>query len=402
MRTTSLLTGIALLLFGTAASANSEDCHHLIADGGDGVGVVAGKVCVATVVTGLEVTFTASDNWCMTQTHLDVESHPDDFPTTRNGNPIPGRFAYQQTYDSCVTIASYTVPFTTLPVPVYIAAHAVLWDQLSGETLKVVSSNTTPITAVNGNGVTQTAVLANEPINYPNCSDYKSDNAIKSVWDNGIGTDNFTFFNAAGADWIWDAAHPLNPRKGDVVTFEPTFNVPGLVTSSSLRIAADNAFTVDLNGAFVGKSVTLGPDFPATLRETPQGLATPPQVRPWGVASQGWDKVEIFVLPVVSGLNTLKITAANEYMCNASASNCATGADRYFGWNSTTKTFTAQIFNDPMPGDGPGVSPCFNPGGVIFAASIDYYARSETGWGSGTAFPGSNWAMYFQYPAATQ
>jgi hypothetical protein len=359
-------------------------------------GVVAGQVCVATVDTDLTVTFTAT-NWCMTQTHLDVVSDPKDFPTTRNGNPIPGQFEYQETYESCVAIASYTVPYADLPV--FIAAHAVLWDEASGETLEVVSSESTPITAVNGVVAPQNAVLANEPFNYPNCASYTSSNASKSVWDNGIGTANFSFFSAAGADWIWNAPHPLNPRAGDVVTFQPTFIVPpGLVTSSSLRIAADNAFTVDLNGAFVGKSVTLGPDFPATLRETPQGLATPPQVRPWGVASQGWDKVETFVLPVVSGSNTLKITAANEYMCNASASNCATGADRYFGWNSTTKTFTTAINNDPMPGDGPGISPCYNPGGVIFAASIDYYARSETGWGSGTAFPGSNWATYFVYP----
>jgi hypothetical protein len=397
MRTTTLLTGIALLLFGTAASANSQECVNLIADGGGGGGVVAGQVCVATVDTDLTVTFTAT-NWCMTQTHLDVVSDPKDFPTTRNGNPIPGQFEYQETYESCVAIASYTVPYADLPV--FIAAHAVLWDEASGETLEVVSSNTTPITAVNGDPATvgQTAVLANEPFNYPDCSKYVPDNTFKSVWDNGIGNENFTFFNAAGADWIWDAAHPLNPRGGDYVTFQPTFDVPGLVTSSSLRIAADNAFTVDLNGAFVGKSVTLGPDFPVTLRETPPGTLTP-QERPWGVASQGWDKVETFPLPVVSGSNTLKITAANEYMCGSTDTNiCGDGRDRYFGWNSTTKTFTTQIFNDPTPGNGPGVDPCFNPGAVIFAASIDYYARSETGWGSGTAFPGSNWATYFVYP----
>ena len=395
MRTTSLLTGIALLLFGTAASANSHDCHDLIADGGDGVGVVAGEVCVVSVGTDLTVTFTATD-WCMTQTHLDVVSNPEYFPTTRNGNPIPGQFEYQETYESCVTSASYTVPYGGLPV--FIAAHAVLWDEASGETLEVVSSNTTPITAVNGGGVDQTAVLAYEPFNYPACASYTSSNASKSVWDNGIGTANFTFFNAAGADWIWDAAHPLHPRGGDYVTFQPTFDVPpGLVTSSSLRIAADNAFTVDLNGAFVGKSVTLGPDFPLTLRETPPGT-TMPQMRPWGVASQGWDKVEEFVLPVVSGSNTLEITAANEYMCGSTDPTiCSDGRDRYFGWNSTTKTFNTSIFNDPTPGDGPGVQPCFNPGAVIFAASIDYYARSETGWGSGTGFPGNNWGMYFEY-----
>lgn len=397
MRTTTLLTGIALLLFGTAASADSHDCHDLIAGGGGGGGDVAGEVCVASDDSNLTVTF-ETFGWCMTETHLDVVSHPDDFPTTRNGNPIPGQFEYKETYESCVESASYTVPYDA-DYPVFIAAHAVLWDEASGETLEVVSSDSTPITAVNGDLVVapQNAVLANEPFNYPDCSKYTPVNTFKSVWDNGIGTANFTFFNAAGADWIWDAAHPLNPRGGDYVTFQPTFDVPGLVTNSSLRIAADNAFTVDLNGAFVGKSVTLGPDFPLTLRETPQGTLTPQQ-RPWGVASQGWNKVETFVLPVVSGSNTLEITAANEYMCGITDTlSCADGPDRYFGWNNTTMTFTTQIFNDPTPGNGPGVHPCFNPGAVIFAASIDYYARSETGWGSGTGFPGSNWAMYFEY-----
>lgn len=393
MRTASSLMGIALLFFATAASSNNSQCVDLIADGGDGGGVVAGQVCAATDGANLTVTFTTS-GWCMTQTHLDVESDPANFPT-KNGNPIPGQFEYAETYGSCVSFAEYTVPYIN---PAYIAAHAVLWDESSGETLEVVSGNTTPITAVNGGTVSQTAVLAKEPFNYPNCANYTEADTAKSVWDNGIGNAYFTLFNAAGADWIWDAAHPLNPRAGDYITFEPTFTVPGLVTSATLAIAADNAFTVDLNGAFVGKSVTLGPDFPTTLRETPQGTSTP-QISPWGVASQGWDKAETFVLPVVSGDNTLKITATNEYMCNAYGLNCASGPDRYYGWNSTTKTFTSTIYNDPMPGDGPGVQPCYNPGAVIFAASIDYYARKETGWGAGFAFAGKTWATYFRYPA---
>lgn len=38
-----------------------------------------------------------------------------------------------------------------------------------------------------------------------------------------------------------------------------------------------------------------------------------------------------------------------------------------------------------------------NPTGLIYKATASWYAHSESAWAGGTAFPGKNWATYFQY-----
>ena len=369
-------------VLGLGVSAEAAD-YPLYA----GQDILVGTVSVTN--DGPDVTVKlATTGWCMTEAHVQIgEPIPQ-----KNGNPIPGKFEFKDEFP-CVYEVQYT---DTVSGPsVQIAAHAVVWNEASSATVNVVSHVGTPIINVNGLDVGQEAVAAKEPVNYPNCASYTED-TDNSVWDSNIGSTFFNAFQAVGADWIWDSPHPIHPRTGDIVTFEETFSVPGLPVSADLLITADNAFKVELNGSFVGQSVSLGPGFPDTLREQ---MIAAPQDDDWGVASQGWQRVEVFGLGIGMGENTLTITAANEYMCNGYSENCASGADRYYGWNNTTKTYTSQIFNDPLPGDGMGVQPCVNPGALIFAAMVDYYAQEETAWGADGSceFDGRNWATCIEY-----
>jgi hypothetical protein len=398
--TLSLLTALAMvvgLLAGTGggAVAHTEGeplVQDLIADGGDASSAVdVGDVLVWNGAGNLYVKYVIDDpDWCITQTHLDVATLLSLIPQ-KNGNPIPGHFDYADMHD-CVTEYTYTVPLNgwTVDTALFIAAHAVVWDKTSETSTTVFSSTNTDITEVNGTPVTAKAVSANEPFSYPTCAAYTPDDTNKSVWDNGIGSAFNTFAAAPAADWIWNVLNPEHPILGDWVKFQETFSVPGLPVGGTLYITADNGYKAMLNGTDVG-SAQLGPGFPGTLRETVS--TPPPQQGDWGVASQGWQSVEAYSLSgLVSGENSLMITATNEYMWNDGGYS---GPDYYYGnWNPPGGSVNA----DPSPGTGIGGDGiCRNPGGLIFKATMDYYARSETAWGAGSNFSGRNWATYISY-----
>lgn len=90
---------LALLLsFAPPADAQcvaSEDssgtqCFTLYA----GQSIDAGTVCVTVNGDTLDVTYNTTNGWTINETHLWVGSDTSDMPTTRKGNPIPGRFPY--------------------------------------------------------------------------------------------------------------------------------------------------------------------------------------------------------------------------------------------------------------------------------------------------------------------
>lgn len=87
-----------------------------------------GDVLVTHDSGNLYVQFTITElGWGITETHLEVGPTVADIPQTRNGNPIPGQFSFQDNFDFERTVL-YTIPLTALP-PVenlVIAAHAVV------------------------------------------------------------------------------------------------------------------------------------------------------------------------------------------------------------------------------------------------------------------------------------
>ena len=363
----------------------------------------AGTVCVTqTSKTTITVTFTTTTPWVMTSVHLAVATTPATIPQA-NGNPIPGKFPYSYTTTGTFTTHTFTVSGLTAGEQYYVAAHAVVWNQTSEQTVTAVSSTTTQITAATDGGYTiptgfgltsGDAVPAAQPTSYPSCT-FTTALGARSVWNTGIGSTWSDAFTAAGANWIWNTKGTMIPDgreiTGQVVTFTQSLDVPGLpVGPATLSITADNAYRAYLNGTELGQA-RVGPGFPTTLMEAPTGT---PQTGTWGVASQGWQQVGTYHFTPVMGQNTLKVQAANEYMSGGTTYNGTSfKADHYYGW--TGSGYNTTVIRDPTPNVTGNYCP--NPGGVIFMATASYYAQSETAWGAGTGFPGKNWATYFTF-----
>jgi hypothetical protein len=57
---------------------------------------------------------------------------PSTFPTTKKGNPQPGKFPYKTTYTGCVQSSSYTIPLASIPAApgntLFVAAHVDLFS----------------------------------------------------------------------------------------------------------------------------------------------------------------------------------------------------------------------------------------------------------------------------------
>ena len=76
-----------------------------------------------------------NQDFCLLETHLDVQGDPSLFPQTKKGNPKPGHFAFGEEDLDCVY--SWSTGIVDLPEsftpgnPIYIAAHAVVLEYVS-------------------------------------------------------------------------------------------------------------------------------------------------------------------------------------------------------------------------------------------------------------------------------
>jgi len=127
-----------------------------------------------------------------------------------------------------------------------------------------------------------------------------------SFWDTSLTGHSFS----SSADWVWESYRVQHPVSGDVVNFRQQFTVPGTPGDGDLWITVDNGYEVYLNGTFVGTAQVhnaYGTDWQDSLL-----------YEAW-VNGHGWESVEHFDVSalLVSGVNTLIIETANEYMSPA-------------------------------------------------------------------------------------
>ena len=135
---------VVLMMTGTASALTVD----LIADGGDEY-LIVGDVDVSIVGDDLVVTFTTTNDWEITATHLGVRTIDyDGINMKPKGNVSPGKFTAGAgktgvEFASSVPTYTYTIPlgplFTIPPTPgvpfaVDVAAHADvrLWENLDG------------------------------------------------------------------------------------------------------------------------------------------------------------------------------------------------------------------------------------------------------------------------------
>ena len=127
----TLAIAVALVLVGAAAPATAQVCGTpqmvtLFA----GQTVDAGSMIVENDANNLYVTFSTTDPWLLSETHLHVADSLAGIPTNKKGNPQIGNFDYQRSYDPLGTEDTYVIPKVNLSLDendaIVIAAHAVV------------------------------------------------------------------------------------------------------------------------------------------------------------------------------------------------------------------------------------------------------------------------------------
>lgn len=125
------LAGVGLSA-GAAAAEEAEGGTEITLYAAQDVDV--GVVRVSEGTEGLEVTYETAEGWELTETHLHVGDEFEDIPTTRPGNPIPGRFEHSGKPESgSATSVTYEVDLAGKDLPVYVGAHAVVEHEEQGE-----------------------------------------------------------------------------------------------------------------------------------------------------------------------------------------------------------------------------------------------------------------------------
>lgn len=90
-----------------------------------GQNAVSGSVSVGNDEENLYVTYSTVGDWSITEVQLYVGTAAG-LPVNKGGNPSIGQFPYKVTYTSDVTAYTFSIPLSTLPSCVTIAAHAVV------------------------------------------------------------------------------------------------------------------------------------------------------------------------------------------------------------------------------------------------------------------------------------
>jgi len=125
---------IALMTMSVGGVLAEDDCQKtvtLYAGQHIDVGIVnLSEMCVDNQPT-LKITYEVDDPWRIAETHLDVANDPDGLPQ-KNGNPIPGQFAYKDEWESYREQVTYEVPLESCN-EVFIAAHAVVVNHSSDD-----------------------------------------------------------------------------------------------------------------------------------------------------------------------------------------------------------------------------------------------------------------------------
>ena len=157
-------------------------------------------------------------------------------------------------------------------------------------TMTMVSDNTTKVIWVRGSS--------------DNSSRDASDAWVHDAWS-GV---SYSFPD--GTTWIWESYRTEHPEAGDTVRFEKTFNIPGFPVSGTLYITCDNGYEVYVNdnGSPAGDAGAMS----AQLGSGWQGSNLTEDY----VNTYGWQSVESWNITdfIHSGVNTINIATANEYM----------------------------------------------------------------------------------------
>lgn len=315
----------------------------MIAGGGNGIGTDVGDIVMWNDATNLYVKYVTSGNWTICGTHLSVKRYSTQVPQA-NGNPIPGQFQYKNSFNPCVTEKVYTIPVPSWSTFV-IAAHA---DVRRGGTCSIQDVTAAlPATA----DVCVTTPVAGGSAYFPQVTITNGGilNGLYGGWC--VDLNRSTSFGGAAEKCFLGA---------DVRSTVGPFDFSGMLSSpGSLDL-----LNWVLNQNYIGQSGPGGPYTYGDVQRAIWSLVEAPQSLPTGANSS---------TDPYSEANVAAIVAA----ATAGGEGFMPGCGQKFG-----------VIIDPKDGSQPFVIP--------FPVNCTC-GGSETAWGKGLDFPGSNWAMYISY-----
>jgi len=371
----------------------------LIAGGGNPKSEIdVGQVIVSSDGETLEVIYQTEGSWEITETHLHVACDLEDIPQTQpnkkgsgGGNPIPGHFDYNNNFDPAVTEHTVTINLDDLcctnPV---IASHAVVrettcstagevygMERYTGQVYEVdVLAGTAAMkftASAAASGVTPNG-LAYDPLNarfYYN--DYREDgnkgNNNLYFWDTMQHVAGLLPYEIAAADFYNGKYYFIDSYPATDDLYEVALNADGTInTITKLADIANNSHKWTFDGDIAVKNnVVYG----------------------WGRCGIH-GKFEFFTYDLGTGIFNAVTTGYQQSLQLAFGSDGSLyghrsgGAGEWYQVNVIDGSLT--LISSP---------------GVLFtdAASgeICMPSKTETAWGEGYDFPGSNWAMYFSY-----
>jgi hypothetical protein len=206
-----------------------------------------GDVFVWNDATNYYVEIDMAAGWCMTESHVIAVASVGAIPQA-NGNPVPGKFPYGETYSACIDGDTFAIPIATLGADPYIAVHVKAWE-------KVLSYAT--ITSGTGDQIAVSAA-------------YPTFGAFGPAVVSGFAG----WPPIAGANYISNqaAGDPFNVNMWRRVT--ETLNVPGWPVSGQLWVNSDNYEFTKLAGVEIERDDD-GPV--ATVENTAGEPAVSPQ-----------------------------------------------------------------------------------------------------------------------------
>jgi len=97
-----------------------------------GQNINVGLMDVTVTDGNVTVVYSTDGDWVIEETHLYIGDLAD-MPATGNGNPKIGHFPYKGVHNNNTTFVSYTGPALNEGECVYIAAHAVVTNTVTGQ-----------------------------------------------------------------------------------------------------------------------------------------------------------------------------------------------------------------------------------------------------------------------------